>query len=56
LFHRGADGQLEPDGQPCWLGTREPQGEAVDFLDDDTLVLTSESFLGRHGTIHRVRC
>jgi hypothetical protein len=40
----------------CWLGLREPQGEAVDFLDDSTLVLTSESALGRVGGIARVRC
>lgn len=47
---------LVPDGPPCWLGTREAQGEAVAFLDDDTLVLTSEGLLGQHGLIHRVRC
>jgi hypothetical protein len=40
----------------CWLGLREPQGEAVDFLDDSTLVLTSEVAFGRAGTISRVRC
>lgn len=39
----------------CWLGGWE-QGEAVDFLDDSTLVLTSESVFGRHGRISRVRC
>ena len=27
----------------CWLGYREPQGEAIDFLDLNRLVLTSES-------------
>ena len=47
---------LVPDGPACWLGTREAQGEAVAFLDDDTLVLTSEGLLGQHGLIHRVRC
>jgi hypothetical protein len=39
----------------CWLGGWE-QGEAVDFLDDSTLVLTSESAFGRHGRISKVRC
>jgi hypothetical protein len=50
----------EPDGvallSTCWLGLVEPQGEAVDFLDDRTLVLTSESALGRAGGISRVQC
>jgi len=40
----------------CWLGLREPQGEAVDFLDDSTLVLTSEAALGRAGGVARLRC
>jgi hypothetical protein len=39
----------------CWLGGWE-QGEAVDFLDDSTLVLTSESVFGRPGRISKVRC
>ena len=39
----------------CWLGGWE-QGEAVDFLDDSTLVLTSESAFGRDGRISKVRC
>ncbi|KPK07051.1 MAG: hypothetical protein AMS20_03460, partial [Gemmatimonas sp. SG8_28] len=40
----------------CWLGLKEPQGEAVDFLDDSTLVFTSEAARGRRGGISRVRC
>ena len=48
------------DGLPltssCWLGLVEPQGEAVDFLDDRTLVLTSETALGRRGGIAKVQC
>ncbi len=56
-FYRvGRRGRLTPDGPRCWLGPREPQGEAVDFLDEDTLVLTSEASEGRRGTISRVRC
>ncbi|HWP38191.1 MAG TPA: hypothetical protein VNL18_11630 [Gemmatimonadales bacterium] len=56
FFRRSPNGRLEPDGPPCWIGTREPQGEAVDFLDGETLVLTSEAYMGRDGTVHRVRC
>ncbi len=41
---------------PCLIGAVEPQGEAVDFLDEDTLVLTSESRGGVRGRITRVRC
>ena len=56
-FYRfGAKGELVPDGPPCELGFVEPQGEGVDFLDEDTLVLTSESRGGRNGELLRVRC
>ena len=40
----------------CWLGLVEPQGEGVDFLDDRTLVLTSETARGRVGGISKVQC
>ena len=40
----------------CWLGHREPQGEAVDFLDDEFLVLTSESAGGSLAPISIVSC
>jgi hypothetical protein len=43
-------------GRPCSLGDAEPQGEAIDFLDDNTLLLTSERARGRPGAIHRVQC
>jgi hypothetical protein len=45
-----------PLGLPCFLGVREPQGEAIDFLDEDTLVLTSESRRGFRGGLSRVQC
>ena len=35
--------------RPCFLGETEPQGEAIDFLDEKTLVLGSETSQGRHG-------
>jgi hypothetical protein len=55
VFYRLENGQLS-DQAVCWLGMRELQGEGVDFLDDSTLVLTSESVAGRPGTVARVRC
>ena len=52
-----------PDGRrwrdlkrPCFLGDLEPQGEAIDFLDEKTLVLASETSQGRRGVLHRVQC
>jgi hypothetical protein len=56
FFRRLENRRLTDDGPPCWLGTLEPQGEGVAFLDDSTLVLTSEGVLGQAGPIHRVRC
>lgn len=56
FFRRPDDLRLIPDGSPCWLGTLQPQGEGVAFLDDTTLVLTSEAVLGQRGAIHRARC
>jgi hypothetical protein len=44
------------DGPPCRLAGLEPQGEAVGFLDEDQLVLTSEKGLVAEGVIHVVRC
>jgi len=42
--------------RPCFLGEVEPQGEAIDYLDDKTLVLGSETSRGRQGMLHRVQC
>jgi hypothetical protein len=42
--------------RPCFLGDAEPQGEAIDYLDGESLLLTSERARGRPGTIHRLRC
>jgi hypothetical protein len=41
---------------PCFLGDVEPQGEAIDFLDDRTLLIGSETSPARQGTLHRVQC
>jgi hypothetical protein len=43
-------------GTPCRLGFVEPQGEAVDFLDAERLVLTSERALGPEAPITVVHC
>ena len=43
-------------GLPCLLGDAEPQGEAIDYLDRETLILTSEGRLGRGGALHQLRC
>lgn len=56
FFRYSRTGRLVPEGPPCWLGAVEPQGEAVDFLDDQTVVLTSESVRGQLGPILRVTC
>ena len=42
--------------RPCSLGDAEPQGEAIDYLDANTLLLTSERSRGRPGSIHRLQC
>ena len=43
-------------GQPCFLGDAESQGEAIAYLDRDTLVLTTERGRGSAGLIHRLQC
>lgn len=50
------DGGLELEGEPCFIGPIEPQGEGVDFLDERAVLLTSEARVGRPGTIYRVLC
>lgn len=55
-FFRRQGIALLPEGGPCWLGLAEPQGEAVAFLTEETLVLTSEAARGQDPSIHTVRC
>jgi len=56
FFIQRPGGRLSPIGPVCPIAGLERIGEAIDFLDDSTFVLTSEAdFLGR-GTIHTVRC
>lgn len=56
FYKYGRNGRLLPDGPPCWIGAVEPQGEAVDFLDEHTLALTSESLRTQLGPVLRVSC
>jgi hypothetical protein len=58
FFTPGAGGQLHPAGRPaCRIRGLEYQGEAIDFLQDGTFVLTSEADgPKRPGQIHVVRC
>ena len=56
-FVPGEGGRLTPSGRPvCNVTGLEVQGEAIDFLDDSTFVLTSESDRRGRGLIHTVRC
>jgi hypothetical protein len=56
FYQFDAAGRLTLLGEPCFLGAEEPQGEGVDFLDGETLVLTSEAVPGRPRPITVVRC
>lgn len=57
LFTVGAHGRLDVAHVPCRIPSLEYQGEAVDFYDDSTLVLTSESNGPRRpGQIQLMRC
>jgi len=40
----------------CSVAAAEPQGEAIDFLDETTMVLTSEAAFRGRAPIHRLRC
>jgi hypothetical protein len=56
-FVPGAGGRLKPSGRPvCNVTGLEPQGEAIDFLDDSTFVLTSEADRRTRGSLHTVTC
>jgi hypothetical protein len=56
LYEVEADGRLaRMSGRPCDVAGLARGGEAVDFVDDSTLVLTSEASRGRPGTISLVR-
>lgn len=57
LFYPGVGGRLlAARGRPCNIAGMEIGGEAIDFLDDSTLVMTSEAGRRRPGTIDTVKC
>jgi hypothetical protein len=56
FFFRWHEGSAVMAPPSCLLGLREPQGEAVDFLDENTLILTSEARAGYAGPITLVTC
>ena len=58
LYTPGVGGRLGPPTWPtCVIRGLEYQGEAVDFLNDSTLVVLSEAAgLKKPGSIHTVRC
>lgn len=57
-FAVNPNGTLRPLGKPtaCDILGREPQGEGVDWLDNERVVLTSERGLMKSGTVFVVRC
>ncbi len=57
FFVPGAGGRLAPSKRPvCNVAGLEVQGEAIDFLDDTTLVLTSEGGARTPPSLHALRC
>jgi hypothetical protein len=56
FFEPDGDAGWRSRGDPCGIGLRQPQGEAVGFLDDIEVVLTSESALGRKAGLARAVC
>ena len=57
FFAPAGDGHLIAAGRPvCNVTGLESQGEAIDFQDERTLVLTSEASRNAPGSIHTVRC
>lgn len=56
FFLRGQNGELTLVPPVCWIGASEPQGEAVDFLDEDSVVLVSEKQANRSGTVFTAHC
>jgi len=56
FFRRDAEDGWTAIGSPCWIGLRQPQGEAVDFLNETSVVLASEAAMGRRGGLARAVC
>src|SRR3989442_3586782 len=57
LFYPGVGGRLLAAREhACDIAGLEVGGEAIDFLDDSTFVLTSEAGRSRPGSIGNVSC
>ncbi len=57
LFYPLVGGRLVPARErPCNIAGLDTGGEAIDFVNDTTLVLTSEATRRGPGTIHTVTC
>lgn len=57
LFYPLVGGRLVPARErPCSIAGIDAGGEAIDFMNDTTLVLTSEATRRGPGTIHTVTC
>jgi len=56
FYRLAGDGSLQLEGPPCLYGFIQMAGEGVDWLDDVSLVLTSEALSGSPGTIVEMRC
>ena len=56
FFYKVVAGALVQERDPCFFGAFEPVGEAVDFMDASTLIMTSEALGRRPGPITLVRC
>jgi len=56
FFERQVGDHWQLASRPCWIGLRQPQGEAVDFLDEESVVLTTESALGKKAGLARAAC
>jgi hypothetical protein len=57
LFYPGVGGRLAPAAErACGIAGIDTGGEAIAFLSDSTLVLTSEASRSRKGTINVVKC
>ena len=44
------------EGEGCWLGVPLRQWEAVDWIDERNVVVTSERAWGREGVVRTLRC
>jgi hypothetical protein len=57
VFYPGVGGRLVPARErPCNIAGLDVGGEAIGFLNDTTLVVTSEASRKRPGTIHTTSC